>query len=149
MVVTTTLKKYEAMFLLNNAKATAETAQGVTIVSDLLKKHGAEIAKVGVWDERKLAYPIENQKRGTYVLAHFTLDPAHVGNVTHEVNINEDVMRALVTALEEEFPTFRTYAEMEALRPKRDPLVETRRRRDDELDEDDMGDRGEGRDHDR
>lgn len=137
------------MFLLDNQMVREDWNKAKAVVLDLLQKHGAKLKTARRWDERKLAYPIENQKRGTYVLAHFSLDPAHVKNVTHEVNISEDVMRSLVTALEEEFPTFRTYAEMEALRPKRDPLVETRRRRDDELDDEDLGDRGEGRDLDR
>jgi ribosomal protein S6 len=135
-------KKYEAMFLLDNATATAETSQGVGIVTDLLSKHGANIVKVGVWDERKLAYPIAGQKRGTYVLAHFELEPRSVAQVTHDVNIAENILRAMVTAVDGEFPVFRTHAEMEALRPRRDP-AEGRRRRDEETEEDEPAERPE------
>jgi len=147
------MNKYEGMFLLNNSKVGTEPGSATKLVSDLLTKHGATPVRVDVWDERKLAFPIEDQKRGTYVLAHFEAEGGVVKSVTHDVNISEDIMRSLMVRHETEFPTFRIASEMAALQPKKDMTFgDDRRRRDGDeeggrgrwRDNDDFGDRGPG-----
>ncbi|MSR74716.1 MAG: 30S ribosomal protein S6 [Planctomycetes bacterium] len=120
------LCKYEGMFVLHNSKVNAENGGGTQLVTGLIQKHHGQPVKVDLWDERKLAYPIKDQKRATYILAHFEAPPTSVAGLSHAVNISEDVMRALVVRVEE-FPMWRNFAEIDALRPRREP-----RRRDDE-----------------
>lgn len=136
--------KYEGFFLLNTGRITPEGGGATRIVGDLLKKHGAAPVRVDVWDERKLAYPIKDQKRGTYVLAHFEAPSPAVAAIRNEVNINEDVLRAILVRHDLEFPTFRTAAEYAALQPKRDPAQDGKRRDGD----DEEGGRGRWRDGD-
>ena len=148
--------KYEGFFLLNTSRITPEGGGATKTVGDLLKKHGAAIVRVDVWDERKLAYAVKDQKRGTYVLAHFEAASPAVAAIRNEVNISEDVLRAIVLRHEPGFPTFRTAAEYAALQPKRDSAPDGRRRDGDdeeggrgrwrEGDDFEMGSRGEDED---
>lgn len=100
------LNKYEGMFLLNNSKVPQGQGAGIRLVSSLLEKRDARIKQIDVWDERKLAYPIEHQKRGTYVLAHFEAPSASVDLIHRDVNITEGVMRALILRHGRGFPPF-------------------------------------------
>jgi PTH1 family peptidyl-tRNA hydrolase len=112
--------KYEGMFLLDNSRVKPEAAESTGAVTELLKKHGAEVVKIDRWDERKLAYEVKKQKRGTFVLSHFEADPAVMPELRHDVNLNESVLRALILRVDEDFPAWMSAAEYEALRPKRE-----------------------------
>jgi len=118
--VTSKLKKYEGMFLLHAGRLAESEQTAVARVTELLKRQNIEPLRIDIWDERRLAYPIEGQKRGTYVLAHFEAPPEAITHVNRDVNITEDILRALITVHPKKFPDFKTAAEMEALRPRRE-----------------------------
>ena len=97
------------------------------VVNDLLGRHQGKVVRTDRWDERKLAYEIRKQKRATYVLSHFEMEPEKITELRRDLDLNEDVLRALVQRIEEaEFPKFLTGAEYEAMRPKRDEEEERR-----------------------
>jgi PTH1 family peptidyl-tRNA hydrolase len=98
--------KYEGMFLLNNSLVPPEGGKAVDVVSAILQKHKMKMVKADVWDERKLAYPIKRQKRGTYVLTHFEGDGEKVDTISRDLNLNEEVLRYMFIRHENEFPEF-------------------------------------------
>ena len=114
------MNKYEGMFLLDNSKVKPDVAECVAAVSEAITKHGGTIVRAERWDERKLAYEIRKQKRGTYVLAHFEADPTKVAAIRNDVNLNENFLRSMVIRCGEDFPTFLTAADYEAMRPRRE-----------------------------
>ncbi len=65
---------YEGMFLLDSAKAATAWDDTVKHVHDILTKHESEIVASRQWDERRLAYPIDGHKKGTYLLTYFKTD---------------------------------------------------------------------------
>ncbi len=52
------------------------------------------------WEERRLAYPINNQQRGTYLLVYFNAPTAEITPINRELNMAELVMRHMVTSCE-------------------------------------------------
>ena len=93
-------RDYEAMFILDHAAATADFEATSGIVDQILEKHGAKIDQKEKWDERKLAYEIKGQRRGTYYLVYFTADPTSIDNVNEDVHLNETILRHMIIALE-------------------------------------------------
>lgn len=93
-------RDYEAMFILEHAAATADFEATSGIVDQILEKHGAKIDQKEKWDERKLAYEIKGQRRGTYVLVYFTGDPASIEKINEDVHLNETILRHLIIALD-------------------------------------------------
>ena len=89
---------YEAMFLLGPSGADGEKA--VALVRGMVEKHGGSILVIKKWDERKLAFEIGKQKRGTYVIAFFKAPPTTIVPMERDVKLSEDVMRVLVTRAE-------------------------------------------------
>ncbi len=128
------MAKYEGLFLLDNSRVKADAPESTGCVTEVLKKHNATVAKIDRWDERKLAFEIKKQKRGSYVLTHFEMDAKEMEELRRAVALNEDILRSLILRVETEaFPTFMTASEYEALRPKReeDDRIDEGGRRDD------------------
>lgn len=87
---------YEAMFLLSQAQA-AQLGEAVEHINELFKRAQAEVHAMKKWDERRLAYEIDKNKRGTYILAYFTADPVHMPGLERDCNLSEKILRVLVS----------------------------------------------------
>src|SRR2546430_3535756 len=104
--------KYEAMFLFPPPGTTdAEAMQ--TAARGIIERHGGKILFIKKWDERKLAYEIGKQKRGTYIVAFYEGPGASVGAIERDVNLSEDILRVLVTRADH-----LSQKEMEAVEPQ-------------------------------
>ena len=64
---------------------------------NLIEKNGTLTAEVDEWGKRRLAYPINYETEGYYVLYSFTSDPAFPAELSRVLNITDGVLRALVT----------------------------------------------------
>ncbi len=88
---------YEGMFLVDTAIA-ATWNDLTSELQAMITRRGGEIIGITRWDERKLAYPIKKHKRGTYVLAFFTLaDGDQIAEIERDCRLSERVLRVLLT----------------------------------------------------
>src|ERR687896_201043 len=88
---------YEAMFLLPPGAAMDQDGTGLRLCRSIIERHGGQVIVIKRWDERKLAYEVDGQKRGTYVIAYFRGPGAIVGAVERDVNLNDEILRVMVT----------------------------------------------------
>jgi ribosomal protein S6 len=93
-------RNYEAMFILDNNAATADFEGTSAQVDAILEKHGASIVQKEKWDDRKLAYEIRGQRRGTYYLTYFSAEPASIRKINEDVQLSETILRHLVLMLD-------------------------------------------------
>ena len=93
----TTPRLYEGLFLMTQASITNGLDQAKDLVRGMLDRAGAEVLVLRRWDERKLAYGIAGQKRGTYLITYFRLTPTEIAGIERDVNLSEDVLRVLMT----------------------------------------------------
>lgn len=70
-------------------------------VTGLMTKHGADVVSAKLWEERRLAYPIKHQQRGTYLLVYMNVDTNELGAINRDLNLSEPVLRHLTTVCEE------------------------------------------------
>ena len=98
------LKKYEAMFLLDNreVKKGWDYAKGIPL--SILERNGAKIVSARRWDERKLAYEIKKQKRATFLLVFFEAPPEKISQLNREIQLTEGILRHLIL-VHDEFPS--------------------------------------------
>ncbi|HWB54052.1 MAG TPA: 30S ribosomal protein S6 [Tepidisphaeraceae bacterium] len=109
--------QYEAMFLLS---AVAGSAEDVTAIPrQIVERHGGKIMVIKKWDERKLAYEIGSQKRGTYVVVFFTAPGEAVTQIERDVNLSDEVVRVIVLRADH-----LSKEEMEAVEPQKPMPVE-------------------------
>ena len=88
------MKTYEGMFLLDAGISEFETASEP--IRQVLTRVQAEVINLRPWDERRLAYAIDGRKRALYVLTYFKADPARLGELEHEIGLNEGILRAML-----------------------------------------------------
>lgn len=90
------LNTYEGMFLLDSTKAAAAWDETVKQVHDILAKHESEIVASRQWDERRLAYPIEGHKKGTYLLTYFKTDGSKLHDIVADCHLSDVILRELI-----------------------------------------------------
>ena len=91
-----TAAKYEAMFLFPppgvvDVEGMTNNARGI------IERHGGKILFIKKWDERKLAYELKRQKRGTYIIAFYEGPGSSVTAIERDVNLSEEIIRVLIT----------------------------------------------------
>jgi small subunit ribosomal protein S6 len=86
---------YEGMFILdpNRYGRDAETVSGQ--IPAMIEKLGGEMLVSRLWEERRLAFPIKGQRRGTYWLTYFRLESGRLGDLRRQCQITEDIIRVL------------------------------------------------------
>ena len=134
------LSTYEGMFILDSNKVAVSWDDSVHHVHDILAKHQAEIVASRPWDERRLAYPVDGHKKGTYLLTYFRTDGAHLNDIVADCKLSDVVLRELilkvhpklVDQLVNQAMTSTPGADEEGSRPEEDRDDRPRRRRRDD-----------------
>ncbi|MCL2019986.1 MAG: 30S ribosomal protein S6 [Oscillospiraceae bacterium] len=89
-------EKYEAVVVLSVKNGEEGVPALVTKFSDLLKENKAEIVSIDEWGKRRLAYPINYETEGYYVLYNFDSTPDVPLEFERVINITDGVLRSLV-----------------------------------------------------
>lgn len=92
------MRSYELMYIVRPDVEETAFNNLVEKVNDWIKDSGGEVDKVDLWGKRRLAYPIQKQNEGQYVLVKTQLDPDFCSELEHNLGLQETVMRFLLTA---------------------------------------------------
>jgi small subunit ribosomal protein S6 len=87
---------YEGLFILDSNRYSRDAAGVSGQIANIVQKHGGEILVSRLWEERRLAYPINGQRKGTYWLAYFKLDSNQVAAIERDCRLSDTILRALV-----------------------------------------------------
>jgi len=86
---------YEGMYILDSNRY-GRDQEGVSgQISEIIKQAGGEMLISRLWEERRLAYPIKGNRKGTYWLTYFRLDPDKLVGVQRQCQLNENILRVL------------------------------------------------------
>lgn len=91
---------YEATFILDNREVKKGWGRTKAQVTGIIEKHGAKVLSARKWDDRKLAYPIKKQKRGTYLLSYIEADGPALVSMRNELQLTDFVLRHLFLVAE-------------------------------------------------
>jgi small subunit ribosomal protein S6 len=86
---------YEGMLILDTNRYGRDPDAVSAQVPELIQKLGGEILVSRLWEERRLAYPIKGQRKGTYWLTYFRLGGNQLATLRRECEINENLVRFL------------------------------------------------------
>src|SRR3954464_12280061 len=84
------------MFLLDSTKVAVSWDESVKHVHDILSKHQSEIVASRQWDERRLAYSVDGDKKGTYLLTYFKADGTAVKEIVADCHLSDVILRELI-----------------------------------------------------
>lgn len=94
------MQKYELMIIIENSVSDDVKKAMLEKVKTFLTSNKAENLTVDVWGTKKYAYKINHKSEGYYVVMSFESDSAVPNELSHELNINENIVRFMFTKLE-------------------------------------------------
>ncbi len=87
---------YECLFLLDSNHYARDPAGTAQLVDRLIEEAGGTVLVSRLWNEQRLAYPIEGHRKGTYWLAYFRMPGSGVPALNRACQIHDTVLRQLV-----------------------------------------------------
>ena len=91
----TNVHPYEGLFLFPQSAVT--DLQGtVDHLKQILGRGEAKIISLRRWDERRLAYEIKGNKRGTYFLVYFMGRADQMATIERMCNLSEQMLRSII-----------------------------------------------------
>ena len=94
------INSYETLFVIDPRLSEDDTKAMSDRFTAMIAANG-ELGKVDVWGRRRLAYPIEDQNEGYYVLVEFKSNPAFPSELERVFGITEGILRSIVVRKEE------------------------------------------------
>ncbi|MCH7858408.1 MAG: 30S ribosomal protein S6 [Candidatus Marinimicrobia bacterium] len=74
----------------------------VGVTKDILKKRSGELLYDEVMGKKRLAYPVEKQRYGTYILLQFKGDGLGNVQLNRDLELNEDILAHMIVTIDEE-----------------------------------------------
>ncbi len=91
---------YEGLFILDSNRYSRDAGGVSGQIGEIVQKHGGEMLASRLWEERRLAYPVEGHRKGTYWLTYFKLDSQQIALIERQFRINDNILRSLILKVE-------------------------------------------------
>lgn len=91
------LKDYEIVMVFSLSKGEEAVNALKTKFTDLISKNGT-LGEVEEWGKKKLAYAINYETNGYYVLINFSSEESFPAELDRVINITDGVLRSLIVA---------------------------------------------------
>ncbi len=88
---------YELVYILVPELRDLDLESANQRVAQIVDRNDGNIVFENHWGMRKLAYPMQKKMEGYYVMLHFEIAPANVAAIERMLNLDENVMRYLIT----------------------------------------------------
>lgn len=95
------LVTYEGMFLLDSNRYAANPTGVSGEVLAILERVGAKVLATRPWQDGKLSYPIDGNRKGLHFLVYFSLDSRQLTEIDRLVKFNESILRHMLIKLPE------------------------------------------------
>ena len=91
------VRRYELMLVLRPDAPDERAAAVIDRTTRYVVAEGGQIVKVAPWGRRRLAYPIDRYREGSYHIVVFESPAEAIAELERSLQITEDVLRYLVT----------------------------------------------------
>ena len=95
------MRDYELIVIVSPDVPEEELPSHIDKISEFITNKGGSVTEVERWGKRKLAYPINHFREGTYVLTRFKIAPGTTAELEANLRISEKILRHLLIRLGE------------------------------------------------
>ena len=95
------MRIYEELFIVKPDATEEEIEQVVEQVRNVITSGGGTVDKVDKWGVRKLAYRVQKQHEGFYVLVQFSSSPETVKEIERRLRVSDLVLKFLTVRIDE------------------------------------------------
>ena len=96
------MRYYEMIYIANPNLEDEDLSRLVGVTKDILKKRSGELLYDEVMGKKRLAYPVEKQRYGTYILLQFKGDGLGNVQLNRDLELNEDILAHMIVTIDEE-----------------------------------------------
>ena len=123
------MRYYEVLYIVHPALEGGHLQDIVKSIDELIDKHGGKIEAQDNWGKKKLAYLIQKQKYGTYILFQCKVGGEKIADFSIEFEHNTNILRHLISKITEDdiMEQKTTNQEQEAVEEKTDDKAETQK----------------------
>lgn len=89
------MNKYESIYIISPLVDEEQVKALIEKFNNLISEHG-ELEKVEEWGRKKLAYEVQDQKEGYYVMVHFSANSDFPAELERNFKITENILKYLV-----------------------------------------------------
>ncbi len=86
-------RTYEIVFIVDPGADDAEVMKLSEAIQKIITDQGGVIAKIDMWGRRQLAYEINHQKEGSYVLLEVEGSGAEIAELERRMRVNDRILR--------------------------------------------------------
>ncbi|NQV78253.1 MAG: 30S ribosomal protein S6 [Lutibacter sp.] len=104
------MHSYEIMVIVRPGLGEQKTLEVLGEVKGLISNNGGKVTAEDLWGTRDLAYIIKKHDQGYYAVLNFQLEPTKLQSLNKPLNLNQEVLRYLITRTPEGY-TFVTLEE--------------------------------------
>ena len=94
------MRRYELMLIIRPDAPDEKAAAVIDRTTRYVVAEGGQIVKVAPWGRRRLAYPIDRHREGSYHIVVFESPAEAIAELERSLQITEEVLRYLVTRSE-------------------------------------------------
>jgi small subunit ribosomal protein S6 len=94
------VRSYELIFIVHPELDEDDLTAVLERVTGLIERNSGKVSRVEPWGMRRLAYPIEKQWEGQYVLMGLELEPQGMAGLERDLGLVEPLMRHLIARVE-------------------------------------------------
>lgn len=95
--------KYEIMFILPPDLGEEGTEKEIKEIHKTVAEEKGEVLEEDRWGIREFEYRIKKEEEGFYGVLIFSMDPKKLGEFEKALNLNQKVLRFLITKVEDEY----------------------------------------------
>jgi small subunit ribosomal protein S6 len=94
------VRSYELIFIVHPELDEDDLTAVLERVTGLIERNSGKVSRVEPWGLRRLAYPIEKQGEGQYVLMELELEAQGMAGLERDLGLVEPLMRHLIVRVE-------------------------------------------------
>lgn len=100
------IRRYETMIVLRTDLQEAGVKEQIERIRKLLETQGATVGGIHEWGLRELAYVIQKERRGYYILVEYNAVAVAVAELERTLKLSDFVLRFVTIRQDQDSPTF-------------------------------------------
>jgi small subunit ribosomal protein S6 len=101
------MHQYETLFIVHPELPEAQVRETIDRMRRLIEGMDGQVTELQDWGMRDLAYPVQKQPRGIYVLAQYAARPEVVKELERSMKLSDEILRFISVRMPEPRPAGR------------------------------------------
>ena len=99
------MHNYESIVIVRSTLSEEEINAVLAKIREMIEKAGGTVLQAEGWGKRRLAYEVQREKKGAYLLFRFKAEGKLIAQLEHQYRLDETILKFITVKLEGPLPT--------------------------------------------